>query len=232
MVPGVALVDWALRLARRELGLNTAPRALEAVKFQQALLPGADFELVLSRESERVDWRFRQGETPVASGRARFDDAPEAHRAADVPDAPAETTPVSIPQFGPMRLIDAILRHDGKTTLCRATVRAESPLCEASSAPSWCALEWLAQGMAAAGGLRSDGAGPVGPAFLASARRIALSTDHFRVGEALWIRAEHLRGERGAVAFACALGTGHAPSDRSEAEAHSLAHGTLTAFVA
>ncbi len=230
VVPGIALVHWALTLAQRELGLAAAPSALESVKFQQALLPGADFELTLAKEPTRVGWRYAQDGAGLASGRARFDAPPGAHEAGGPAQEPEPGLPVSLPQTGPMRLIDSILTHEGRVTLCRALVRADSPGCAGSEVPSWFALEWLAQAMAAAGGAQRET--PAGPAFLASARRLRLATRRFRVGEALWIRAEHLRGERGAVAFACALGSGGLPVDRGEAEARALAHGALTAFVA
>jgi predicted hotdog family 3-hydroxylacyl-ACP dehydratase len=233
VVPGVVLLHWALELARRERGLPGVPSALEALKFQRSLLPGESFALEIVPGPERIRWRYTREAEPVASGRARFDTAPSAHEPSTTTDAwPEAGPPLRLPYAGAMRLVDRVLAHEGAVTLCAATVRADTPLCDGTRAPSWIALEWLAQGMAAAGGARLPEDAPPTLGFLASARRIVLRTDRFRVGERLWIRAEHLHGERGAVAFACALGVGALPTSRAQAETEALAHGALTAFVA
>jgi predicted hotdog family 3-hydroxylacyl-ACP dehydratase/3-hydroxymyristoyl/3-hydroxydecanoyl-(acyl carrier protein) dehydratase len=232
VVPGVVLLHWALGLARRELDLRAAPGALEAVKFQRSLLPGESFALALVPGPERIDWRYTREQEPVASGRARFEGSPAAHEPVTREAWPETGPPLRLPYAGAMRLVDRVLAQDGPVTLCGATVRPDTPLCDGTAAPSWLALEWLGQGMAAAGGARRPDDAPPVLGLLASARRITLRTDRFRVGERLWIRAEHLRGERGAVAFACALGVGALPTGRAQAEAGALAHGALTAFVA
>lgn len=129
-----------------------------------------------------------------------------------------------------MRFIERVLAHDGGVTVCRARIDPGTPFCCGGSAPSWLALEILAQGMAAQGGIaageRADLRG-----LLVGARRVLLRTRGFASGEALWVRVQHLRGETGLVACECALGTGEVPASAAGARDLALARGTLTALV-
>lgn len=230
VVPGFVWVDWAFRVARRHLGCDAAPSCLEALKFHRGLGPGDAFALEVAWESDRLRFVAESEGEPVASGRARFGrwTAPASTESGVVP---ASEWPLRLPHQGAMRLLDGVVAHEAATTCCVATLREEMPLCADGRAPGWLAIELLAQGMAAAGGLRDpDDAAPA-RGFLAGARRLTLRTEAFALGQPHWVRAEHLRGDRGLVAFDCALGRGPVPVDRGSAHANALAHGMLTAFV-
>jgi len=72
----------------------------------------------------------------------------------------------------------------GGTTLLRAALPADSPLCRDGVAPAWTALELLAQGMAAQGGV--VGAGVERQAPLVWARRVQLRHPCLPPGEPPW----------------------------------------------
>jgi predicted hotdog family 3-hydroxylacyl-ACP dehydratase len=128
-----------------------------------------------------------------------------------------------------MRLLGCVLAHDAAVTVCDALVTASTPLVEGGRAPSWLALELLAQGMAAHGGLERPEGAADRRGYLAGARRVELRTRSFLVGERLWVRAERRQAAGALVAFDCALGGGAPPHDAADAQARALARGSLRA---
>ncbi len=240
VLPGVVQLHWAIELAREHLGVASAPSALEALKFHQPLLPGQSFELCVDAGKSRPGsggpgssrLRFELGSEgrSASSGRVRFDGEPAQHVPKPLPPSPPGEWPLRLPHAGPMRWIECVLAHDAGATLCEARITEATPLCQDGFAPSWLALELLAQGMAAQGGIVTrDAAGLRG--LLVGARRIELRTRGFAAGEALWVHVQHLRGEIGFVVCECALGTGRLPASAADARDLALARGTLTAFV-
>lgn len=234
VLPGVVWVHWAIELAREHLGTPDAPSALESLKFHEPLLPGRCFTLRVGDDGgKRLHFEAEADGDRIASGRVRFDGAPAPHalptglRGGDV--AGSGPWPLRIPQAPPMRFVERVRDHRDGVTLCQARIDSAAPFCRAGSAPSWLALEILAQGMAAQGGIAAGDRELRG--LLVGARRVVLRTRGFAAGEALWVRAQHLRGETGLVACACALGRGEAPASAADAREAALAQGTLTALV-
>ena len=67
ILPGVVLLELIVdRIARG------APRAIPAVKFQRALVPGEAFTLRWKDGGERVSFRCESGGEPVAEGTIEF----------------------------------------------------------------------------------------------------------------------------------------------------------------
>ena len=90
--------------------------------------------------------------------------------------------------------------------------------------PAWVALEWMAQCVAAHGGLVARALGePVRPGLFLGTRGVRLRADDFGAEEVLEVRARHLRGELGLVAFACSL--------VRSGEAEAVAEGNLSVYV-
>jgi predicted hotdog family 3-hydroxylacyl-ACP dehydratase len=232
VVPGFVQVHWVLALARQHLGVSTPPSAIEVLKFRAPLLPAQEFELTLRATPQRLVFELDGAGQPASSGRFQLDDALPQHDPEPVLAAPSPPDlPLLLPQAGRMRLLEHVLAHDPRATLCDAVIGPDTPLCEDGVAPAVLGIELLAQCMAAHGGL----SGREGPrprrGFLVGSRRIELRTRGFLRGERLWVRAEHLRGEAGMVAFRCALGSGAPPGSDAEAQARALVAGSLNAFV-
>jgi predicted hotdog family 3-hydroxylacyl-ACP dehydratase len=227
LLPGVVQLEWALALARERLALAGEPCALEALKFREPLRPGQDFELRLEAGSA-LHFELESEGRALASGRVRCDAPPAPHAREPLSEPRPSDLPLRIPHAGAMRCIERVLAHEGATTLCRASVPDASPFCANGVAPAWLALELLAQGMAAQGGVVAADAGLRG--VLVGARRIELRTRGFAAGEPLWVHVRHLRGGIGFVLAECALGVGKLPASAADARAAALARGTLTVF--
>lgn len=234
VLPGFLQVHWAMELAQRELGVSQPPSALEALKFRRLLLPGDEFVLRIERSGTGLVFGYEGSEDgePSASGRLRLD-APVGQHTPEGAAAPTQASPLPlrIPQQGSMRLLDRVIAHVPPVTVCEAGIHEAMPLCSDGRVPAWLALELLAQGMAAQGALAAVELSPDRRAFLVGARRVELRTRSFAVGERLWVRVRHVRGETGFVVSDCALGTGPAPGSGEEASKRALAQGALMAYV-
>jgi len=120
-----------------------------------------------------------------------------------------------VPQTGPMCLLDRVLEHGPGHTVCAVDPGRSSLLAEPDgNVPAWVGLEYMAQCIAAHGGLiaREHGQAPKPGLFLGS-RRVRFGVARFESGRELRVSARHHHGERGLVAFDCEIqeATGGAP---------------------
>ena len=118
-----------------------------------------------------------------------------------------------LPHAGRMVLLDRILTHTDTRTTCEVGIRPGSVFADADgSVPAWVALEYMAQCIAAHGGLRARAAGEaIKPGALLGTRSLTLHTARFEGGQRLEVEAEHVWGEHDFFAFACSVrdaGTG------------------------
>jgi predicted hotdog family 3-hydroxylacyl-ACP dehydratase len=127
-----------------------------------------------------------------------------------------------LPQSGRMVLLTRILRHTERQTTCTVEISPTSAFADADGGvPAWVALEYMAQCIAAHGGLRALAAGdPVAIGFLLGSRSVALHTPRFHPGQQLEIEAAHVWGEQDFFSFACTV-----RDTRTQA---TLVEGTLT----
>ncbi|MFL6671938.1 MAG: AMP-binding protein [Massilia sp.] len=74
VLPGVVQVDWAILFGRRHLALAPVFKAINALKFQQMIRPGApvQLELVHDQARESLNFRYFSSAGPHASGRILF----------------------------------------------------------------------------------------------------------------------------------------------------------------
>ncbi len=74
VLPGVALLDWAVRLGRDAFGLQGGLQRMETVKFQHLVRPGAKLQVELDWQpaAAQLGFRFVSGQGVHASGRLRF----------------------------------------------------------------------------------------------------------------------------------------------------------------
>lgn len=70
VLPGVAQLDWAARLAQVAFGIKEAPVKIGMLKFSQLVGANSRLTLRLDREVEknRVRFSFTEGETRASSG--------------------------------------------------------------------------------------------------------------------------------------------------------------------
>jgi 3-hydroxymyristoyl/3-hydroxydecanoyl-(acyl carrier protein) dehydratase len=78
IVPGVVQLKWAIESARQLLGVPGEVTRMEALKFQQVMLPGAVATLTLKwvAAEGKLHFAFASGAARFSSGRLSFRDAP------------------------------------------------------------------------------------------------------------------------------------------------------------
>ncbi len=112
-----------------------------------------------------------------------------------------------------MCLLEEVLQHDARRTVCRAGVLA-SGLWAApdGSVPSWLALEWMAQCTAVHGSLaarnptdNSNERGEAGLVLLAGARRLSFRVPRFAAREEFEIEVTLVRSASQLAAFSCSV---------------------------
>ena len=74
VLPGVAMLDWALHYAAGAFGIDSRCLQMDVLKFQQLVRPGAELRLRLDWEPQRgqLSFAFHCGEQRHASGRFRL----------------------------------------------------------------------------------------------------------------------------------------------------------------
>jgi acyl-coenzyme A synthetase/AMP-(fatty) acid ligase/3-hydroxymyristoyl/3-hydroxydecanoyl-(acyl carrier protein) dehydratase len=77
ILPGVVQLDWALALGRKYFDLPTRFRALQALKFQRVITPGATLTLELENDTQKnaLAFRLHSAGGQHASGRILFGEA-------------------------------------------------------------------------------------------------------------------------------------------------------------
>ena len=147
--------------------------------------------------------------------------------------SPSELPPVSelIPHRGKVLLLERLLAHDAESTTVRVAVGASGWLRRGDgSAPSWLAVEYMAQCAAAHEGMlaRSEGRPPP-LGFLISARGLHLHCAHFAAEEFLRVRASRALGRPGlgALSHSCSI---HAANQGTQGAL--LAEGRLSVSLA
>lgn len=174
----------------------------------------------------------------------------EDDRAPEGADTPSATTggergfpPIEelLPHRGAAVLLSRVLAHDSRSTTCEVDV-ARSVLYrnDDGSVPAHVALEYMAQAIAAHGGLLDRAAGrDPRPGFFLGSRRLTLASARFEPEEKLEVTATHVRGTAGMLAFDCTVRRraprrGDAsPGGRADAgrEGGTMVSGVLTVYL-
>jgi predicted hotdog family 3-hydroxylacyl-ACP dehydratase len=110
-----------------------------------------------------------------------------------------------MPHAGPMRLLSRVVGHSPEATRCELEVAASALfLDDAGALPAFVALEWMAQCIAAHGGLVALAAGRRPPhGVLVGARQLSLARATFAPSDTLAVTARFLGASGALVAFAC-----------------------------
>jgi len=119
--------------------------------------------------------------------------------------------PVStlVPHSGPMSLLDRVLEHSRERTVCSVDPTRSRLFAEPDGrVPAWLGLEYMAQCIAAHGGLAARALGePPRPGLFLGSRRVTFDTDWFAADVGLRVSVVHHRGEIGLVVFDCDVRT-------------------------
>jgi predicted hotdog family 3-hydroxylacyl-ACP dehydratase len=111
-----------------------------------------------------------------------------------------------VPHSGGMLLLSRVLSHGAEETRCAAPVVRSHLFADAAGrVPAWVGLEYMAQCVAARGGLQARARGAAAPSglFLGS-RRLELGAESFAPDAELEVSARPVRGEGpGLRAFDC-----------------------------
>lgn len=109
-----------------------------------------------------------------------------------------------VPHSPPMVLIDRMVSHRDDFIHCQVTINSFSPFCENGSVPSYIAIEYMAQALAAWNGLMSKRQGDspkIG--FLLGVRRLELDVPSFNIGEVLDVYGNVLYIDGAMASFEC-----------------------------
>jgi predicted hotdog family 3-hydroxylacyl-ACP dehydratase len=112
-----------------------------------------------------------------------------------------------VPHSGPMCLLERVIEHGPGHTLCAVDPGRSRLLAAADgTVPVWVGIEYMAQCIAAHGGLVALERGePRRPGVLLGARRVRFDVPRFEADRELHVLARHHRGERGLLAFECEI---------------------------
>lgn len=111
-----------------------------------------------------------------------------------------------LPHAGQMMLLDKILEYDQQRMVVETRVRDDGLFGDGQAVPAWLGIEYMAQTVAAHGGMMRYLAGKsINIGFLLGTRRYKSNTSSFNVGDLLTITVERLIEDQGLSAFSCQI---------------------------
>lgn len=111
-----------------------------------------------------------------------------------------------VPHRPPMLLVDELVSHEGRTIVCRATIREDHLFLEDGAVPALVAVELFAQSAAALVGLLAPPGGPsMNSGALLGSREVRLHTDVLNVGDVVDIQCTEVFTIGPAAQIDCAL---------------------------
>jgi len=142
-----------------------------------------------------------------------------------MPEGPYPPVAELLPHAGRMVFLTDVVEHDENGTACVAEIGEDAPFRGAGGlVPAWVGIEYMAQCIAAHGGLKARAEGRhVKVGFFVGSRRIDIYTAGFSPGQVLEVRAGHVMGTSGFFAFACSV--------RDKASGALLMEGHLNVFL-
>ncbi len=109
-----------------------------------------------------------------------------------------------MPHAGIMVLLDKVLSYDQQSMVVKTTVRNDGLFGNEQTIPAWLGIEYMAQTVAAHGGMMCYLAGkPINVGFLVGTRRYNCNIATFKVGTILTISVERVMGDQGLCVFFC-----------------------------
>jgi len=111
-----------------------------------------------------------------------------------------------LPHDGNMVLLDRVLEYDQESLIAEVQVRDDGLFGDGKTVPSWLGIEYMAQTVAAHGGMMCHLAGkPINLGFLLGTRRYSPNVAEFSVGTCLTIKVERIIEDQGLAVFECQI---------------------------
>jgi len=111
-----------------------------------------------------------------------------------------------LPHAGKMVLLDQVVEYDHQSLVATTVVRDDGLFGDGKTVPAWLGIEYMAQTIAAQGGMMCYLAGkPIQLGFLLGTRRYVCNIANFKVGERLTVRVERILEDQGLAVFNCQI---------------------------
>lgn len=109
-----------------------------------------------------------------------------------------------LPHAGKLMLLDHVLTYDDESMSAQVTVRGDGLFGDNTGVPAWLGIEYMAQTVAAHGGLMCRLAGkPLNPGFLLGTRRYHCNVSRLNAGAVLIVTVKRLIQDQGLGVFDC-----------------------------
>ena len=111
-----------------------------------------------------------------------------------------------VPHSGRMVLLNRVLEFDEEYMVAEVIVRDDGLFSDGNTVPAWLGIEYMAQTIAAQGGMKRRLARkPLNPGFLLGTRRYDCNVEMFAVGSVLTVSANRLVEDQGLGVFDCRI---------------------------
>ena len=111
-----------------------------------------------------------------------------------------------VPHTGRMMLLNRVIEFDEENMVAEVIVRDDGLFGDGSTVPAWLGIEYMAQTIAALGGMKRRLAGkPLNLGFLLGTRRYDCNLDIFPVGSVLTVSVKQLVEDQGLGVFDCRI---------------------------
>jgi len=111
-----------------------------------------------------------------------------------------------LPHAGNMVLLNRVIDYDEDTMRAEVIVRDGGLFADSNTVPAWLGIEYMAQTIAALGGMKRRLAGkPLNLGFLLGTRRYDCNVDKFAVGAVLIVAVTRLVQDQGLGVFDCRI---------------------------
>ena len=111
-----------------------------------------------------------------------------------------------VPHSGIMVLVNRVIEFDEENMVTEVIVRDDGLFGDANTVPAWLGIEYMAQTIAALGGMKRRLAGePLNLGFLLGTRRYVCNVGTFAVGSILTVSIKQLVEDQGLGVFDCRI---------------------------
>jgi predicted hotdog family 3-hydroxylacyl-ACP dehydratase len=111
-----------------------------------------------------------------------------------------------VPHSGRMVLLNRVIEFDEENMVAEVIVRDDGSFGDGNTVPAWLGIEYMAQTIAALGGMKRRLAGkPLDLGFLLGTRRYECNVGLFAVGSVLTVSVKRLIEDQGLGVFDCRI---------------------------